>query len=90
MRTSLNNIKETEDFLSGALQAEETLLFKVRLLLDPALRVNVSIQQKAYSLIRLYGRKKLKAEIESVHENIFNDPTHAKYRREIDQLFNKP
>jgi hypothetical protein len=90
MRTSLNNVKETEDFLSGALPSEDTLFFKARLLLDPVTRMNLSFQRKAYGVIRLYGRRKLKAEIETVHENIFSDLIHAVYRREIDQLFNKP
>ena len=53
MRTSLNNIKQTEDYLSGQMSAGDSLLFKAKMLIDPSLRLSVVMQQKTYLLIRL-------------------------------------
>lgn len=87
MRTSLNRIKETEDFLSGVMEPQDKLLFRARLLLDPVLRINTALQKQAYALIRSYGRKKLRREIGEAHQNIFTDPAKAKYRRDIYRMF---
>lgn len=90
MRTSLNDIKKAEDLLSGKLSAPEAVLMQARLLIDPVLRMNVEFQRRVYALITLYGRRKVKAEIEDVHDRIFQDPARAAYREEIAQLFSKP
>ena len=90
MRTSLNEIKKAEDFLSGKLSGAEAVLMQARLLIDPVLRMNLAFQRKVYALVTLYGRRKLKAEIEDVHDRIFQDPARAAYREEIAQLFSKP
>ncbi|HTJ47814.1 MAG TPA: hypothetical protein VL443_00060 [Cyclobacteriaceae bacterium] len=87
MRTSLNKIKETEDFILNAMKPDDALLFRARLILDPVLRMQLALQRKVYALIRLYGRRNLKSEIISVQENIFNT---TEFREEIDQLFLKP
>jgi hypothetical protein len=89
MRTSLNDLKQTEDFLAGKLNPQDSVLLRARLLIDPVLRMNMAIQQKIYSLITLYGRRRLKEEIEDVHLRIFKDPNRAAYREEITQLFSK-
>ena len=87
MRTSLNKIKETEDFILKVMKPDDALLFRARLILDPVLRMQLALQRKVYALIRLYGRRNLKSEIISVQENIFNT---SEFREEIDQLFLKP
>lgn len=89
MTTSLNEIKTVEDFLNGKLIPEESLLFRAGLLIDPLLRMNVSMQKKTYSLIRLYGRRKLRSEITTIQEKIFNDPANALFKQRIEQLFSK-
>jgi hypothetical protein len=89
MRTSLNKIKQAEDFLSGSLKPEDSVLMRAKLLLDPVLRMNMRIQQKVYTLIALYGRRKLKDEIDEIHSRVFNDPDRAAYREKIIQLFSK-
>ena len=89
MRTSLNNIKQTEDYLSGQMSAGDSLLFKAKMLIDPSLRLNVVMQQKIYLLVRLYSRQKLKSEIENVHKKIFHDPAKAAFRKEIFKYFSK-
>ena len=89
MRTSLNDIQQAEKFLSGNLLPKDALLFKAKLLMDPLLRLNMYMQEKTYLLIRLYGRKKLKSEIECVHEKFFHDPQKTTFRQKIVQLFPK-
>jgi hypothetical protein len=87
MTTSLNEIKQVEDFLHGKLKPEESLFFRAKLLINPVLRKNVSMQKKTYSLIRLYGRRKLKLEIAFVQEKIFNDPGKESYKKKIEKIF---
>jgi hypothetical protein len=87
MRTSLNEIKQTDDFLSGKLSPEDSVLFKARLLINPVLRLNVSLHRKTLTLVRFYGRKKLRAEIETVHNKIFQDPGRSSYHDMISKLF---
>ncbi|MDV3310166.1 MAG: hypothetical protein LOY03_15265 [Cyclobacteriaceae bacterium] len=89
MRTSLNELKEMEEFLSGTMKPGETLLFRARLLLDPALRRNLSLLQRCHAVIRWYGRKELKEKIQSVHNRVFTDPGRTAYRRSIEQLFHR-
>jgi hypothetical protein len=38
-------------------------------------------------LVQQYGRKKLKAEIESVHQQLFGEPLHQTFRQKIMHLF---
>jgi hypothetical protein len=87
MRTSLNDIRQTENYLHRTLSPEESLLFEARLLSDPVLRLNVYVQQKVYSLLRLYHRKKTKEALEEVHQRIFHDPAKADLQQQIAQLF---
>jgi hypothetical protein len=87
MRTSMNEIKQAEDFLLGKLPSANALLFKANLFLDPMLRLNVAAQKKLYTLVRAYGRKKIKLEVESVREKIFADPEKISFRQKIAQLF---
>jgi hypothetical protein len=87
MRTSLNEIKQAEDFLSGNLKPAELLIFRARLLVDPRLRMHVSLLKKTYTLIRLYGREKLRSEITSVHNRMFSDPDRILFQQKILQLF---
>ena len=87
MRTSLNEIKHVEKYLFKQLSAEESLLFEAKLLVNPVLRLNVRIQEKIYSLIKMYHRKKIKAEFEIIHDNLFSDPAKKEFQQSIHQLF---
>ncbi len=90
MRTSLSELKTTEDFILGRLSPADAFVFRARLIIDPQLRENVAALKIAYSLISAYGRKKLKAEIASVQEKIFSDPSKIEFQKHIHQLFSKP
>ena len=89
MRASLNKLKDTEDFLKGSLKPQNALLFRAKLLLDPLLRMNVSLQKKTYSIVKSYGRKSVIQEIDTIQQKIFSDPYRTNFHREIDQLFPK-
>lgn len=89
MRTSLNDIQQIDDYLLQYAGKTDRALFEARLLLQPALRVNLAWQQKTYDIIRQYSRRQLKAEIESVHQHLFNEPEHNSFRRKIMAFFSR-
>jgi len=86
MRTSLNEIRKIENFLDGKLNSEESIAFQTELFTDAVLKLNVYVQQKVYSILRLYHRKKLKEEIENVHRRIFEDENNIVFQQSIFQL----
>jgi hypothetical protein len=88
MRTSLNDIKQTEDFIFQKVMGLNSLLFEAKLLTDPALRMNVNLQKRIYSLVRIFHRRKLKQQMEQVHQRLFNDPRKHEFQQKIFQLFN--
>ena len=87
MRTSLNNIATIEAHLHKKQQPADALLFDAKLLLDDDLQVNVTAQQQVYSLVQQYGRKQLKQEIETVHQQLFNTTKHLSFRQKIARIF---
>ncbi|MEO6151405.1 MAG: hypothetical protein ABIN95_07130 [Mucilaginibacter sp.] len=87
MRTSLNNIQLTEEYLFGLLPAGDKLLFDANRLLNTELDNNVSAQQQTYILVQQYGRKQLKAEMETVHRQLFTQPRHYSFAQSILRLF---
>ena len=89
MMTSLTETKEIEAYLSGKLNDGETVVFEAKLILDQTLKDKVSWQKKTYDLIRVFGRKKLKSELEIVHQQLFTEPKHQNFREKVFQLFSK-
>ena len=89
MRTSLNEIKQTEQYLQGQLVTEDALVFEARLLTSPLLRLNMLAQNKVYQLVKLYHRKKVKAEVQIVSEQLFNNPEKKDFQAMVFNLFNK-
>lgn len=87
MRTSLNEIKTIEHFLSGKLNAEEALLVEAKLLLDEELHNKICWQKEAYSVIEAYGREKLRLEIEAVHQKLFTRPENSGFKKKILKYF---
>lgn len=87
MRTSRNNVPLIERYLQGHLSPSEKLVFEAQLLLQPKLRMDLYFQKKTHRLVQLYHRKKLKAELESVHQQLFNDPDKVVFQETIYQLF---
>ena len=87
MRTSLNEIQQIDDYLLQYAGKADRALFEARLILQPALQENLQWQQKTYDIIKQYSRRRLKAEIESVHQQLFTEPEHISFRRKILGIF---
>jgi hypothetical protein len=87
MRTSLNNIKRIDDFISGKLSPTNSLIFQARLLLDYDLRQQVQWQKRTVALINLYGRKKLRKEVEKIHRDIFAVNSDHFLKHRVRELF---
>lgn len=90
MRTSLIELKRAEDFLAGRLSPSDAVLFRAKMILDRQLRENVNALNASYAMVKAYGRRKLKAEIASVENNIFTDPSKTEFQQKIAQLFSNP
>lgn len=87
MKTWPTETETIEKYLLGKLPVGDRLLFKAKLMLDPVLRVNLLLQQKTYALVRLYGRRKMKEELEQVHQRLFRDPAKKEFQQEINNIF---
>lgn len=87
MRTSLSDIAYAEKYLREQLSPEDKLVFEARLLTSPVLRWNVSAQQKVYTLVKLYHRRKIKQQAANIQSKLFHDARHAEWKKEIIQLF---
>lgn len=86
MRTSLNDIRKIENYLDGKLNSKESIAFQTELLTNAVLKLNFFVQQKVYSILRLYHRKKIKEEIETVHRRLFDDERNVDFQQSIFQL----
>ena len=89
MRTSLNDIKHIDDYLLQYAGKSDRALFEDRLILQPALQENLAWQQKTYDIIKQYSRRRLKEEIESVHQQLFTEAEHIPFRKKILAIFSK-
>lgn len=87
MKTLWNDTRQIEKHLTGRHTPGEALLFEAKLLLEPTINDTIQLQQKTYNAICDYGRRELKKEIESVHEQLFNSPRHSNFSQKIKQLF---
>jgi hypothetical protein len=89
MRTSLNEIKLIDGHIFKNSPVEDALLFDAMLILNPALSTQIRWQRKTHAVIQQYSRKMLKAEIESVHRQLFNEPVHQSFKSKVLRLFYK-
>lgn len=87
MRTLRSNVQRIERYLQGSLSMSDKLIFEAQLLLQPKLRMDLYFQKKTYQLVRIYHRKKLKEELETLHQQIFNDPDNIVFQQNIYGLF---
>ena len=87
MRTSLNKIQEIEFFVLKQNAPAESLVFQARMIVDQDLPAEVNLQKEAYALINQYGRRRLKAQLEAVHQQLFTLPKHVRFRQKIMALF---
>jgi hypothetical protein len=87
MMTSLNKLREIEGFVLRTADTGDALVFEARMIVDPNLAREVSLQKEAYAIIHQYGRRKLKAELEAVHQQLFTEPQYSTFRQKIMALF---
>lgn len=87
MRTSLNNIKTIENYLSGQMLPGDALLFEANMLLNSDLINDIQHQQETYAVIRQYSRQKIKDEIAAVQKIIATAPQHRGFMQHITNLF---
>jgi len=87
MKTSLNDIKNTEQYLLGGLPPEESLVFEARRLTNRELRLNVHIQEKLMMLLKYFYRKQLKNKVKAAGASLFNDPGKHEFREKISKIF---
>ncbi|CCH52454.1 hypothetical protein BN8_01457 [Fibrisoma limi BUZ 3] len=71
MRPELEEIQRLEEYLAGALPEEQQLDVAVRLLWDQELQRKLAGQKLAYKILRLFGRRKLRTELETIHVRLF-------------------
>lgn len=89
MRTSFIETKQLDGYLQRNLSEEDAAVIEARLLLEPHLTEKLKWQKLSYQLVTLYGRKKLKAEIETIHQKLFNNPEHEGFRQKVYRLFSR-
>jgi hypothetical protein len=87
MRTSLNEIKEIEDYLCNNLNTGDRLIFEARMLLSKKLRKDVELQRKAYSIIQHHYRATLRQQLNVIHDRLFHDPSRKAITKEIINTF---
>jgi hypothetical protein len=87
MKTSLTEIKQIDDHITGQLSDGDKLVFDARMILDPLLRFNINVQRKLYTLVKAYGRRSLRSEVTIVQDKLFQDTS---FRNEIHTIFSKP
>ena len=87
MRTSLNNLRDIERYVEGSMRPGEEALFEGRLQANLVLRTNLLLFKKVMALVGMYHRKKLKVELEEVHQRLFKDPLRVAFRERILKIF---
>ncbi|PBQ32429.1 hypothetical protein CNR22_11825 [Sphingobacteriaceae bacterium] len=83
----MTEIQELENYIQKAQEPEERLLTEARLLLNSDLCTNLQWQKTTYILIQEFGRKKLKAEIELVHQKLFSEKKYTSFKHKILSIF---
>jgi hypothetical protein len=87
MKISWNDTRRIERYLDNELSKEEKILFEAQLVLDSHFKLHVRLQKQIHSLIKLYGRRKMKAEIGKIHHKLFHNPEHIIFQQRIQKLF---
>lgn len=89
MRTSLNEIQMIDSYLLGDSSKEQNQQLEVQMIINAELKDKVEAQHEVYEQVKMYGRKMLVSEIESVHQKLFLSPDYSWFRAKIRNLFRK-
>ncbi len=87
MRTSLNETRDIDIYLTNQMDTPDRLLFDSRLLIDDSLGEKLTFQQKANELIAEHGRELLRKEIASIEEKLFRQSKFKSFQRNIYSIF---
>jgi hypothetical protein len=87
MRTSLNEVKQLENWLLKQGDPQERLLTEVKILTNTEWKDKADHQRMAYQLVYQYGRAKLREEIRDVEYRLFNAPKHKTFQDRIRSIF---
>ena len=88
MMTSYKETQLIEHHILNQLNVEDRLVFDARLLIDRTLRENVFFQKQVYQLVKLFNRRKVKRQVERIHEKIFSDLTKVEFQQTVLKFFN--
>ena len=88
MRTSLNEIKAIEHFLvDDSIAPEEKVVWNARMLVNNELADKITRQHKVYVLVKQFGRKLFKKELNEIHHHLMNAPEHDLFRQKLKHIF---
>ena len=80
MKTSISDVIQTEKFILRELPAHGRVLFEARLIVESDLRFNTLYHRLLHRLVAFSHRRKIKREIESIHERLFQDPNKLHFK----------
>ena len=87
MKTSLNEIRRAEKFLTCEMSEEEAVAYQDYLRDHPVSLWNFRIMKKVFSVLRLYRREQLQQSLNVIHDELFQAPEHESFRRTVLQYF---
>jgi hypothetical protein len=86
---TLHETKEIDRYLLGKLGPAAKLLFEARLLINPSLKLQLELQHRLYSIIKISGRRQIKSEVARIHHQLFSDPAKHDFQTSVLELFHK-
>ncbi len=87
MRTSLIETEQLDKYLHQSAESSEALLTEAKLMLSPTLRDKLYWQANTHDLIHLYGREKLRKEINAIENRLFTKPKYRSFQERISAIF---
>ncbi|MEM1137487.1 MAG: hypothetical protein AAGI07_16730 [Bacteroidota bacterium] len=87
MKTSLT--ERIEQLLHKKGDLAERLLLEAQIQVNTELAEQVDFQKKAYKIIREYGKRKLREEINLVDKQLFENPKYISFQHKILSYFKK-
>lgn len=87
MSSNWNQVRRIEAFLKGQLSRIKRRFLEHQLQNNPSMREQLKTQKKAYRIIRLSGRRRLKKELKAMHKELWEDPQASNWRQQIKNIF---
>jgi hypothetical protein len=69
------------------MEETEAVEFQRRIRRDRLLQINVMLQAKVMALVKMYHRRRLKMELEEVHERMVANPLNSSWRERVLSFF---